>query len=362
LADVQPFRRHYSSAIGFLFLLLMVIGFSGCATPVRRSPGRGGSPISVPFIAQKPNFCGPAALAMLAQYYGHCVTQDDVAGAIYLPEIRGTLTTELADYARRFNLWVRQYRGSETDLRQKLAAGVPLIVLGKFGRQYHYFVVLHVDDFQQTVTVHSDTRAGVEFSQDEFRRFWERADRWTLLVCPLELASNPSRRAAWRLSADEHNDLGVLLERTGHPAAAAGNYREATELQPTNSHFQMNLGNALLKQKLFSEAAAAYAQAMKLDPENADAMNNLACAYAEIGADLDQAIQLCHRAAALRPSHRAYYLDTLGSVLLKQGKPGEAVAAFESALTAVTDHQSALRAGIQQRLAAARAAEGKSNE
>jgi tetratricopeptide (TPR) repeat protein len=299
---------------------------------------------------------------MLAHYYGERVTQDEIAGAIYLPEIRGTLTTELADYARRSNLWVRQYTGSETDLRQKLAAGVPLIVLGKFGNQYHYFVVLDVDDFRQTVTVHSDTRAGIEFSQDEFIRFWERADRWTLLVCPPDLASNPSRRATWTLSADEHNDLGVFLERTGQLAAAAGNYREAAELKPANSWFQMNLGNALLKQGLFAEAASAYAQAVKLDPENADAMNNLANAYAEISANLDQAVQLCRRAVELSPSHRAYYLDTLGSVLLKQGKPGEAVAAFESALAATTERQSALRAGIQKRLAIARAAAGKNNE
>jgi tetratricopeptide (TPR) repeat protein len=219
-----------------------------------------------------------------------------------------------------------------------------------------------VDDFRQTVTVHSDTRAGIEFSQDEFIRFWERADRWTLLVCPPDLASNPSRRATWTLSADEHNDLGVFLERTGQLAAAAGNYREAAELKPANSWFQMNLGNALLKQGLFAEAASAYAQAVKLDPENADAMNNLANAYAEISANLDQAVQLCRRAVELSPSHRAYYLDTLGSVLLKQGKPGEAVAAFESALAATTERQSALRAGIQKRLAIARAAAGKNNE
>ena len=341
------------TVVGLLFLVV------GCATP---QPDASRSTVNVPFIAQKPNFCGPAALAMLANYYGERVTQDDIAGAIYLPEIRGTLTTELADYAQRFNLWVRQYTGSETDLRQKLAAGVPLIVLGRFGSQYHYFVVLGMDDFRQTVTVHSDTRAGIEFSQDEFRRFWERAGRWTLLICPPELASNPSRRATWRLSADEHNDLGVFLERMGHPVAAAGNYREATELQPANSYFQMNLGNALLKQKLFAEAAAAYARAVKLDPENTDAMNNLACAYAETGANLDQAVQLSQRAVALSPSHRAYYLDTLGSVLLKQGKPSEAVAAFESAQAATTERQSALRAGIQKRLAAARTAVEKSNE
>src|SRR5579859_2721181 len=97
--------------------------------------------LDVPFIAQKPNYCGPAALAMLANFYGHPVSQDEIAGAIYLPDIGGTITSELGDYARRFHLWVRQYHGSLDDLREKLSAGVPLLVLGRFGEQSHYFVV-----------------------------------------------------------------------------------------------------------------------------------------------------------------------------------------------------------------------------
>ena len=344
------------------WLFALVLGITGCAAPAHRTSRE---PLDVPFFAQEPGQCGPAALAMVIDYYGgrslH-VTPHDIAGSIYFPQIHGALTTDLEDCARKFNLWVRQYHGSSADLRQKLAAGVPLIVLGRFGAQYHYFVVLGVDDFRQIVTAHSDTRPDVEFSQDEFRRFWDRADRWTLLVCPPEFASSPLRRATWTLSADERNDLGLFWERMGRLSVAAANYREATELQPANSFFQMNLGNALLKQRLFSEAAAAYTHAVRLDPKNADAMNNLAYAYAELGANLDQAVQLCQRAVALHPSHRAYYLDTLGSVLLKEGKTGEAVAAFESAIAAATEHQSALHAGIQKRLAAARAAAVKNNE
>ena len=345
--DVKPLRHHAAYVIRFLSLLVIVIGFSGCATTTSRRVT-----LDVPFVAQKPNFCGPAALAMIANYYGYRVTQDDIAGAIYLPEVRGTLTTELADYAHQFNFWARQYRGSENDLREKLAAGVPLIVLGRFGNHWHYFVVLDVDDFQQTLTVHSDTRANVQFPQDEFRRFWDHADRWTLLICP-------PARATWALSADEQNDLGVFFERTGQIPTATEHYRAAVRLRPGNSYFQMNLGNALLEQKLFKKAAAAYARAVQLDSENADAINNLASVSAELGADLDQAVQLCQHAIALRPSHRAYYFDTLGSVLLKQGKVDDALAAFKSALAATTDRQTALRAGIQQRLAATRAVAGR---
>jgi tetratricopeptide (TPR) repeat protein len=279
---------------------------------------------------------------MVANYYGHPVTQDEIANTIYLPEIHGTLTADLAGYAQRYGLWTRQYRGTRADLHQKLAAGIPIIVLGKLGSRYHYFVVLDYRGDQ--LVVHSDTRPNLRMSEDDFLRWWNRTDRWTLLVCPPE-------KATWRLSADEHNDLGVFLERAGKFAAAAGNYRDATALAPSNSFFHVNLGNALLKQKLYAEAAAAFAKA----GDNPDALNNLAYTYGELNANLDEAAVLCERAIKLQPSHRAYYLDTLAGIYFKQGRGREAVATFEQALAATTDRQSVLRDSIRRRLAAARA-------
>ena len=303
--------------------------------------------LDVPFIAQKPNYCGPAALAMLANYYGHPVTQDEIASAIYLPDIGGTLTSELSDYARRFNLWVRQYHGTLDDLHQKLDAGVPLLVLGKFGDQPHYFVVLGWDKFRQVVTVHSDTRPRYEMRLEDFQRHWDRAGNWTLLVCPPE-------KATWRLSAEEQNDLGLFFERANLLAAATEHYVTATQLRPKNSYFRMNLGNVLLKQRRLREAANAFIRAMELDSQNADAMNNLAYTYSEMESNLDEAAKLCQQAIALRPARQAYYLDTLGTIYVKEGKVRDAITTYESALAATTERQTALRSSIEQHLAAAR--------
>lgn len=312
-------------------LLLLLAGCSTLHAPPSTPP--------VPFIAQQPNHCGPAALAMVAGYYGQPMSQNDIPTGP-----RGALTTDLLAHAGTLGLWARQYWGDRADLRQKLAAGIPLIVRGRFGDNDHYFVALALNPFRQIITVHTDARPGWEMSVEDFDRFWERGGRWTLLVCP-------PARATWTLSADEHNDLGVFLERRDQPAAAAGHYRAALALAPTNSYYALNLGNALLQQKLFPEAVAAFQQA----GENPDALNNLAYTYAQLGRRLDEAAALCRRAIALRPTQRAYYLDTLAGILLQQGNPRDAMAAYEQALAATTDRQSALRAGIRQRLATARA-------
>ena len=329
--------RHSLRWIGF-FVFLSAASFASAADDV----------LDVPFIAQKTNYCGPAALAMLANYYGHPISQDEIASAIYLPDIGGTLTSELGDYARRFNLWVRQYHGTLDDLRQKLDAGVPLLVLGKFGDQPHYFVVLGWDKFRQVVTVHSDTRPRYEMRLEDFQRRWDHSGNWTLLVCPPE-------KATWRLSAEEHNDLGLFFERAGLLGAATEHYVVATQLHPENSYFRMNLGNVLLKQRRLREAVGAFIRALELDAQNADAMNNLAYTYSEMGSNLDEAANLCQQAATLRPTRQAYYLDTLGTIYVKEGKLQGAVAVFESALAATTERQALLRSGIKQRLATTRA-------
>ncbi len=328
--------RHSIRLLGFL-VVLSAASFARAVDDI----------LDVPFIAQKPNYCGPAALAMLANYYGHPVSQDEIASAIYLPDIGGALTSELGDYARRFNLWVRQYHGTLDDLRQKLDAGVPLLVLGKFGDQSHYFVVLGWDKFRQVVTVHSDTRPRYEMRAEDFQNRWDRAGNWTLLVCPPE-------KATWRLTAEEHNDLGLFFERANLLGAATEHYVTATQLHPENSYFRMNLGNVLLKQRRLHEAVGAFIRALELDAENADAMNNLAYTYSEMGSNLDEAANLCQRAASLRPARQAYYLDTLGTIYLKEGKLRGALATLESALAATTERQALLRAGIEQHLATTR--------
>ncbi len=328
---------------------------SGCATvnlqqvqtDVRTNPGAAALIENVPFHKQRPRECGPAALAMLGNFWGKNVTQEEISREIYLPKLRGSLNVELALYAERFGLWTRPYEGALDDIRQKIRAGVPVLVLGRqpipFLKFYHYWVVIGYDDVQKVLVAHSGTGENEIISYWKFERRWRGTDRWTLLLCPPEAAR-------WDLSDDEHNDLGLYFERQDDLDRALAEYRAALELNPQNAWLYFNIGNVLLRKKDFDGAVSSFKLACELAPDNAEICNNLAYALAENGEELDLAVELAQKAIRLRPANKAAYLDTLGLAYLVRNDLALARETLNAALAATTPRQKELRSTIEQRL------------
>ena len=77
-------------------------------------------------------------------------------------------------------------------------------------------------------------------------------------------------------------------------------------------------------------AEALYRAAIERDPLNARAVNNLAFLLAESGDRLNESLELARRACTIEPENPAY-LDTLGMVLIKSGRPAEAAKPLERA-------------------------------
>ena len=68
------------------------------------------------------------------------------------------------------------------------------------------------------------------------------------------------------------NQLGYLDSREGDPAAAEEHFRQAVRAAPTFTDAWINLAATLGMESKFSEAEAAVANALKLEPENAQAL------------------------------------------------------------------------------------------
>jgi tetratricopeptide (TPR) repeat protein len=160
------------------------------------------------------------------------------------------------------------------------------------------------------------------------------------------------------LSAEEHDNLGRIYESQGKPDLALEQYREALKKDKKHVPSLLLLGDLSYRTKDYEEAEEAFTKALKLDPQNGDACNNLAWVYIQRGTNPAKARELITRAMSLTPDHRPYYLDTLGVFLLKQGSAGEAISALNESLATLPKERRDLLAEVQGHLAEAYKATG----
>ena len=323
-----PFRS--LSALG-LAAVVLVVGCGPTSKLLRseiRKDGAGVYVEAVPFVRQRRAWCGPAALASVAQHYGIALTQKQIASEVYLPSIGATLTIDLARAARRHGLWCHSGRGSARDVRTWLHRGVPVIALVKqrspLGTSLHYLVLTGYHERRGYLIAHTGILPNRPLSLDRFAREHSDAGGWLLAACPPD-------RVDWPLDPKGHNDLGLLFEREGKLGRAQAEYERAIAAEPANPLFHFNLGNVLARAADRPAAQSAYRKAIGLRPAFADAHNNLACLLLDMG-HRHQALSAARRAVTIDGPRVASYLDTLGRAQLALGRHAPAVEAFRQAI------------------------------
>jgi Flp pilus assembly protein TadD len=107
-------------------------------------------------------------------------------------------------------------------------------------------------------------------------------------------------------------------------------------------------------------AVERYEEAIRLDPNLAEAKNNLAYIYADHGKNLDRALDLAQDAKTLLPDNPSVS-DTLGWVLYKRGVPAAAISYLKEA-EAATKQDDANLGLVRHHLALAYEANGDTQE
>ncbi len=120
---------------------------------------------------------------------------------------------------------------------------------------------------------------------------------------------------------------------------AVAEYRTAIRLQPDDAGAHNNLGNALADQGKLDEAVAAYRTAIRLQPDDAGAHHNLGTALEGQG-KVDEAVAEFRTAIRLQPDLAEAH-SNLGTALMAQGKVDEAVAEFRTAIRLQPDNAEA---------------------
>jgi tetratricopeptide (TPR) repeat protein len=126
--------------------------------------------------------------------------------------------------------------------------------------------------------------------------------------------------------------LGKLLQAKKDPQGAIEHYRKAKALAPRSAVPAALLGSELEATGHEAEAIASYRDALKADPNNTYALNNLAFALADTGQDLDDALRMALSAQRLTKDDPTVD-DTLGWVYLKKGLTGSALQVFQGNVT-----------------------------
>jgi tetratricopeptide (TPR) repeat protein len=131
----------------------------------------------------------------------------------------------------------------------------------------------------------------------------------------------------------------VVLSNQGKPAEAAAAYRQALVLEPDFVEAYNNLGITLVKQRMLPEAIAAFKKAVEGRPRSHEFHLNLATALREQGS-LPEAVVVLQKAIALEPGHAKDYCD-LGVTLKELGKNTEATEALQKAIRLKPDYSEA---------------------
>ena len=126
------------------------------------------------------------------------------------------------------------------------------------------------------------------------------------------------------LTAEEHNDLGVIYEREGKYDLAIREYKRAVAADRELIIPLVNLGNVYFKKGELEEAEKYYNKALGKDRRNIQAANNLASLYIETGENYQEGLNILLAATDTQKPVPLYALDTLGVLYFKTGNPEKA--------------------------------------
>jgi len=121
--------------------------------------------------------------------------------------------------------------------------------------------------------------------------------------------------------------------------AALEQYQKAASLKPGYVPALFHQGSVLHTMGRKKEAILEYQKALSLSQNHIPTLNNLAYLYAEDNKNIAMALQLAAKAYTLAPKD-GYVQDTLGFVLLKNGKIKEGLTALKKAVELVSNNPS----------------------
>jgi tetratricopeptide (TPR) repeat protein len=266
-----------STACLAIFLCVLV---SACATRAPRFSDIRTELRDTPFHPQSRYQCGPAALATVLESSGVHITPEELVPRVYLPARRGSLQLEMKaaprDFGRLALILPRHLEAVIAELEQ----GRPVLVLHNYGwrwwPRWHYAVVIGYDPDRDVFVLRSGRKPRELMRTRHFMVYWHQAARWAMVVLrPGEIAASADARLFLESAAE--------FERGATAADSLAAFDAAVSRWPGEPVAWIGRGTAHYRRGDPRAAARAYGEALKIDPAQTAARNNLAHVLLELG-------------------------------------------------------------------------------
>jgi predicted double-glycine peptidase len=204
----------------------------------------------VPYVKQLKNYCGPASLTCVLNYWGINTDQKTVGKDIFDTTLQATNGADMLLYARGKGLSSYSWDSNLTDIKKKLAQGIPVIVLQDSSvtdTSGHYRVATGYDDKRSVILVNDPYEPETkEMDQTKFQKLWDRHGNWSLLICPQNL--DVFKQDLSDNNPVVHIDLAYIYYKHGDLESAERESKAALALEPANysaKNLLMKTTNAL---------------------------------------------------------------------------------------------------------------------
>lgn len=138
----------------------------------------------VPFLPQEDDTCGPSSLAMVLRFLGQNVDTSEIVRETRTEGLKGTLITDLAGAARRRGFAAEVVDLDLPRLRERIVAGVPVILLVDLGiwtwSRPHYLVAYGWTP--EEVVAHSGRERGKVIPLSTLDAQWAKMGRLAIIV------------------------------------------------------------------------------------------------------------------------------------------------------------------------------------
>ncbi len=157
---------------------------SGAAQPTEASAPLPPVIAGVPFLPQEDDTCGPSSLAMVLGFLGQNVDTSEIVRETRTQGLKGTLITDLAGAARRRGFAAEIADLDLPRLRERISAGVPVILLVDLGiwswSRPHYLVAYGWTP--EGVVAHSGREQGKVIPFSTLDAQWAKMGRLAIIV------------------------------------------------------------------------------------------------------------------------------------------------------------------------------------